>query len=298
MLKRADALKASQLISDEDLGRAVELKRRMDDAQKVLADKWKPVQDDLAKLGTNYHESWVGITERLAQAVGFATDLYSTLKLLPDALAAAGNASFWQKLTDATGAMGLNSRPDGLILKDEPGFGDQAAQEKLRAALQNHANITKAMREAQDVSSAVRGDTSKAPAKQVEEIANAYDNATASLEKHLARLQADTGAVGLGAAAQAQLRAEAQLTTAAMQAYGKVSADTAADIKDISARVGEAAAAFEKAKVASAIEFNQKTALFTQEDVSIARTLAGVYGNDVEAALRSTDAPAIKFQVK
>ncbi len=57
----------------------------------------------------------------------------------------------------------------------------------------------------------------------------------------------------------------------------------------MAARTGEAAAALEKAKVASAIDFNQKTAFLTSDDVNIARTLAGVYGNDVEAALRSTD---------
>ncbi|MEY9590594.1 hypothetical protein ABIA06_002885 [Bradyrhizobium yuanmingense] len=70
MLKRADATNKTQLISDEDLGRAQDLQRRKDDAQKILADKWKPIQDDIAKLGVNYHESWVAITEDLAAAVG------------------------------------------------------------------------------------------------------------------------------------------------------------------------------------------------------------------------------------
>lgn len=296
MLKRADAIKKTELISQEDLGRAEELRRRMDDAQKVLADKWKPVQDDLAKLGMNYHESWVNITEDLAAAVGYATSLYQALKQVPDWFAnRVGNASVWKSLTDATGAAGLNSRPADLVMKDEPGFGQTEANKKLAAALQNYQNVTRAMREATDVSSAVRKDTSKAPGQDQVAEANAFDRATEAIGKHIARLQADTSAVGLGTAAQAQLRAEATLTTAAMQAYGKVTAETAANIKDMAARTGEAALALEKAKVAAAIDFGRKTAFLSDTDVNIARQLAGIYGNDVAKALSSVEGSAVRL---
>ncbi|MBN8977210.1 MAG: hypothetical protein J0I08_12085 [Rhizobiales bacterium] len=295
MLKRADAIKKTELISQEDLGRAEELRRRMDDAQKVLADKWKPVQDDLAKLGMNYHESWVNITEDLAAAVGYATSLYQALKQVPDWFAnRVGNASVWKSLTDATGAAGLNSRPADLVMKDEPGFGQTEANKKLAAALQNYQNVTRAMREATDVSSAVRKDTSKAPGQDQVAEANAFDRATDAIGKHIGRLQADTNAVGLGTAAQVQLRAEAMLTTAAMQAYGTVSADTATKVKDMAARVGEAAQALEKAKVAAAIDFGRKTAFLSDTDVNIARQLAGIYGNDVAKALSSVEGSAVR----
>lgn len=296
MLKRADAINKTQLISDEDLGRAQELARRMDAAQKILADKWLPVQNDLAKLGTNYHENWVAITEDLAAAVGYATQLYTALNKVPDWFAnRIGNASIFKSITDATDAAGLNSRPEGLILKGEAGFGDLAANEKLGAALKNYAAVTAAMRQAQDVATAVRGDTSKNPAKQADDTADAYDRATESLDKYIARLKADANAVGLGAAAQAQLRTEATLTTAAMQAYGKVTVDKAKDIQDFAAKTGEAAAALEKAKVSASIDFAQKTAFLTADDVNIARQLAGVYGNDVAAALGSSQAAALRM---
>lgn len=294
MLKRADAIKKTQLISEEDLGRAQDLQRRIDAAQKILADKWKPVQDDLASLGTNYHDSWVSITETMARAVGFATDLYSTMKQLPDALASAGNASFWQKLTDATGKLGLNSAPDDLVT-DPAEIKKYTAQQRLNAALQNYSNVTRSMRETSDVVSAVRGDTSKAPGKDIGESANSYDRANEAIEKHIARLGADAQAQGLSTAAQTQLRTEATLTTAAMQAYGKVSADTAKDIAELAKRSGDAAAALEKAKVAAAIDFGRKTAFLSEEDVNIARTLAGVYGNDVSAALASSEAAALRM---
>lgn len=298
MLKRADAIKKTDLISQEDLGRAQELARRMDAAQKILADKWLPVQNDLAAAGTNYYDNWVSITETMAKAVGFATDIYSTIKQLPDALSQAGNSDFWSKLAAATSKAGLNSRPDGLVLRGEQGFGDVDASNKLAAALKNYANVTRSMREATDVSSAVRGDTSKAPKKAAEETADAYDRASESIEKHIARLGADAQAVGLGEAAQARLRAEAQLTTAAMQAYGEVTPEIAAKNADLAKRTSEAAAALEKAKIAASIDFGRKTAFLSEEDVNIARTLSGVYGNDVVEALRCNEAPAIKFEVK
>jgi len=296
MLKRADALNKSQLISDEDIGRAQELKRRMDDAQKILAEKWKPVQDDIAKLGMNYHESWVNITEDLAAAVGYATQLYTALGKVPDWFAKKiGGASIWTDLTNATGALGLNSTPESMGISTDPkDIASVGANAKLAAALKNYANITKSMREASDIQTAVLGDKSKKPGDDVKDEADAYDRATESLEKHIARLQADTNAVGLGAAAQAQLRAEATLTTAAMQAYGKVTADKAKDISDFAARTGEAAMALEKAKVAASIDFGRKTAFLSPDDVAIARQLAGVYGNDVQAALSSVEAEAVR----
>lgn len=54
---KADQLKSTEIISDADVGRATDLKERMESAQKILVEKWKPVQDDIAKLGMNYHES-------------------------------------------------------------------------------------------------------------------------------------------------------------------------------------------------------------------------------------------------
>ncbi|SFN02444.1 hypothetical protein SAMN05216573_10768 [Bradyrhizobium sp. Rc3b] len=298
MLRRADAVNKTQLISDEDLGRAQDLQRRMDEAQKILADKWKPVQDDIAKLGMNYHESWVAITEDLAAAVGYATQLYTALGKVPDWFAnRIGGASVWKSITDATTTPESRKAAEDYygITKDPRDVQMAPATDKLGAALKNYAAVTQAMRQAQDIATSVRGDTSKDPAKKVDEQADAYDRATEAIEKHIARLQADAQAEGLGAAAQAQMRAEATLTTAAMQAYGKVTPQVAAQISDYAKRTGEAATALEKARVAASIEFGAKTAFLTSEDVSIARQLAGVYGNDVTAALGSSEAAAMRM---
>ena len=296
MLKRADALSKTQIISQEDLGRAIELKDRMEAAQKVLSERWKTIKDDLAKLGMNYHESWVGVTEVLAKAVGLATDFYSALKDVPNVLAGVGNASIWKKITDATESLGLNSSPESMGISTDPKEIAQVdANNKLRAALQNYRNITLGMQQASDVQSAVRGDTSKAPEKPKNDAADAYDRATESVVKHTARLEADTEAVGKGAAAQAELRAEAQLYAAAAQAGIPTTQALKDKIQDLAQDAGDAAAALEKAKVASQIKFDRGTAFLSSEDVSIARQLAGIYGDDIPKALASSEAAEMRF---
>jgi hypothetical protein len=146
MLKRADALSKTQIVSEADVGRALELKERMEAAEKVLAERWKPIQDDLAKLGMNYHANWVNITEDLAIAVEYATALYQALKQVPDWFAnRIGGASIWTSLTNAIttsesraaaeASLGISSNPTDIA--------SVGINARLAAALQNHANVTR-----------------------------------------------------------------------------------------------------------------------------------------------------------
>lgn len=298
MVKRADALSRSQLVSDEDLGRALDLKRRMEAAQQVLADRWKPIQNDLAQLGMNYHASWVSITEDLAAAVGYATQLYQALKQVPDWFAnRIGGASIWKSLTDASGALGLNSDPAsmGVVMRDDPRFGETAANQKLAAALKNYHNVTRSMQQAQDIATAVRGDRSKNPSDDKDAEANAFDRAAESIERHTARTEADTKAVGLGAAALAEFRAESQLLLAAQQAGIPVTQQLKDKIQDLAQDASDAAEALARARVASDISFGRQTAFLSAEDVAIARQLSTIYGNDVSASLGSSEAAAIRL---
>jgi hypothetical protein len=295
MLKRADALSKAQIVSQEDVGRALELKERMEQAQKILADKWKPVQDDLASLGMNYHASWVSITEDLAAAVGYATQLYQALKQVPDWFAnRIGGASIWTSLTNATGALGLNSTPESMGLIDD--HGEMAANAKLAAALQNYANVTRGMQQATDIQSAVRGDTSKNPDNRNDQSdANAFTHTTEAIEKHTSRLQADTAAVGLGASALEEYRAKSALLTAAQQAGIPVTQATIDKITELAQKAGQAGDALARARVNSSIGFGRSTTLLSQEDVAIAQQLRGIYGDDVPRALASSEAAALRF---
>jgi lambda family phage tail tape measure protein len=295
MLKRADAISQAKLVSDEDVARAIDLKERMEAAQKILAERWKPVQDDLAKLGMNYEESWVNLTEDLAAAVGYATQFYNALKGVPGLFADAGNWSGFKALNDFFERHGLNSSLEsiGAVPMDAPDM--ERAKQALTAQLRNHMNVTRGMREATDVAFGVRGDTSKAPGDDQKAEANAFDRASESIAKHTARMEADQASVGQGAAAQERLRAEAQLLAAAQEAGIPITAEMAEKINKLAQNAGSAADALAKARVASNIEFAGKTALLSQEDVSIAQRLKTIYGNDVPAALASSEAAAMRF---
>lgn len=295
MLATADKLKADKIISDEQVGQAIQLKQRLEEAQKILAEKFKPIQDDLAKLGVQYHQSWIEVLETMASAVDKANQLYAAIKQIPAVMADLGSASFWTKLTDATEKLGLNSRPEGLIRRGEAGFEQPAGNAALAAGLSNPNAVRQAMQRAQDVATAVRGDTSKAPAKEVAETADAYDRAIESITKHTARLQADTQAVGLGVGAMEEFRAKAQLVTAAQQAGIPVQGETARRIDEIARAAGAAGEALARARVNSDIRFNAGAAFLSAEDVQIAQQLRAIYGNDIPAAMASSEAAAMRF---
>lgn len=295
MLRKADAMSKAEIVSQEDIGRAIQLRDRMDEAQKILAEKWVPLQKDMAQLGINFKDNWVSVVETFAELVGLADKLYGLLKQIPDAFAAMGSSSIWTRMTEMTGALGLNSDPASLGIETGVNAQRLDATNRLRAAMLNPANTQRAMQETTGVQSAVRGDTSKAPGAPTANQDDKVDAAINSLRRHTEQTQADTKAIGLGEAALARFRAEAQETAAVQANGGKETADQAAKFKQLQERAGEAADALAKAKVQSQIDFSRQTALMSPEDVQIAQELRGVYGNDVPSALASSEAAAIRL---
>lgn len=295
MLQKADAMSKAEIVSQEDIGRAIQLRDRMDEAQKILAEKWVPIQKDMAQLGINFKDNWVSVVETFAELVGLADKLYGLLKQIPDAFAAMGSSSIWTRMTEMTGALGLNSDPASLGIETGVNAQRLDATNRLRAAMLNPANTQRAMQETTGVQSAVRGDTSKAPGAPTANQDDKVDAAINSLRRHTEQTQADTKAIGLGEAALARFRAEAQETAAVQANGGKETADQAAKFKQLQERASEAADALAKDKVQSQIDFSRQTALMSPEDVQIAQELRGVYGNDVPRALASSEAAAIRL---
>ncbi|MBB5053060.1 hypothetical protein HNQ36_003051 [Afipia massiliensis] len=123
---------------------------------------------------------------------------------------------------------------------------------------------------------------------------NAFDRSIEQVTKHTARMQADTAAVGLGVGTQAEFRAQAQLTAAALASGAKDTEELRDKISGLAKTAGEAATALEKAKFASQIEFDRGTAFLSPTDLRIAQQLKGIYGNDIPTALASTEAAALR----
>jgi hypothetical protein len=65
-------------------------------------------------------------------------------------------------------------------------------------------------------------------------------------------------------------------------------------IQDLAQDAGEAAEALAKAKVASDTDFGLKSAFLTPQDLAIAQQLKSIYGNDIPAALSSTQAAGLR----
>jgi len=131
--------------------------------------------------------------------------------------------------------------------------------------------------------------------KRGKDSADAYDRATESIIKHTARAQADAETVGKGAAAQAELRAETELLAAAQKAGIPITDKVRDQIQDLAQDAGEAAGALAKAKVESDISRGRQTAFFTPQDLAIANQLKDIFGDDIPAAMASSQASALRF---
>ena len=124
---------------------------------------------------------------------------------------------------------------------------------------------------------------------------DAYDRALEAVSKHTARIQADTMAVGLGAGAQEEFRARLQLTTAAKLADREITAKLTDEIEKQAKAAGAAGLELAKMRIANQIKFDRDTIGLSPEDVQIARTVAGIYDNDIPKALASSEAETVRL---
>jgi hypothetical protein len=231
----------------------------------------------------------------MAGAVTKGNDLYAALKGIPGLFAQAGSASFWTKLTDYTGKLGLNSDPAslGLTLPGTTGFANDNARTALAAGLRNPNAVQQAMLQATTVQTAVRRDISINPTEQKVDANDKVDAAINTLRRHVEQQHADTKAMGLGVEALARFRAEAAQTSAVQANGGKITAEQALQFEVLKTRAADAALALEKARVAQSINFGRQTAFLSPEDIAIAQQLKGIYP-DVAAALASVEAAATR----
>lgn len=181
------------------------------------------------------------------------------------------------KIQNAKGALGLPEDADLATL--------DAYQDKLQDMAEQKAAPTRV---------AVTGGTTVLPPTG-SDANDAVDNAINALQKHTQTVLADAQAVGLGDAALAQFRGEAAETAAVLKNGGKETDAQSDAFQDLQEKAAAAADALAKAKVAGQISFNGQTSLLSPTDVAIATQLKGIYGNDIPAALASSEAAALRF---
>lgn len=298
----ADKIAATKLISQEDINDAVQLQNRYDAAVKILSERWIPFQETITAGGMVLQRVWVGILETLAGALtsitnfaGKISELIGSVPLLSTAL---------QKMAESA----ANTATFGLynVAKQAIGGGSGAvdsdpmavARSKLANGLSNSTNRTAWATQGAGISDRFRPDNSKSLEKETkaaEEYADAVDRAISSINKHIEIQKADAASIGLGVEVRARLKVEAQQLAAVQANGGKITAEQAAQFDKLKTAAGDAALSLEKAKISSDISRGRQLAFATPEDIQIANQLKGLYGDDIPAALASTEAAALRM---
>jgi hypothetical protein len=148
-----------------------------------------------------------------------------------------------------------------------------AAYALLAAKMRDANNVQRAMIETTNIANKVYGDTSHTldnHKKALSDVADAYDRALASSQKHVAQFTAEDQAIGLGVGAMEQYRTSAALWTAAMQAGRDVTPELTAQINAQAAAAGAAAQKLAEDKAAAKAAFDLQSVGLSGVEKSIA----------------------------
>lgn len=290
----ADKLSSTKLVNPQDIADAQQLTDRYDAAVKILSERWIPFQQTITDGGVVLRGIWVSILEAIAAAVTavvtFATkigDIVGQIVSLKTVLGALANNPLVAPFTMAaktikSGAEYLNPTPAA------PEQTTGATSEQTRQA--GYSQLKSGMLAKQDQSNEIN----KQQAKSQNDVNDAIDRAIDTLTKHIERQKADAEAVGKGDAALAGFRVTAAETAAVLANGGNETDKQKESFARLKVEAEGAADALAKAKVASEISRGRQTAFLSAEDVQIANQLKGIYGDDIPAALASTEAAALK----
>jgi tail length tape measure protein len=242
----------------------------------------------IRKIGQELLESSKGAAEMEERVRGAAR---ATGQLNLEALAAAKGAEEFKKALDKLGSTvtpDLDERAQIIKNYNDAMAKAQTTEDRLAAAVQRADQLAV-------LSANERKKAAEDAASEAEAAAKRFESAMNSAARQTAGIQGAIEGLGKGAGALAQFETQAKLTETAQQTLGKVTDETAAKIRAQAEAAGIAADALATAKLASQIDFANKTAFLSDDDVRIAQQLASIYGNDVTAALQSSYAVAIQL---
>jgi hypothetical protein len=298
MQATADKIKPADIVGVDQIGQAIDLKKRLEDAHEVIEKRFAPIKRDLTQLGLNYQSSWVATVELMATAVTHAAALYGWLKGIPEIMAQAGNAGWIKSLGDWMEKQGWNSTPKSAGLTVGGDTDKEAATKRLAGLLKNQAEIQRAMRESTDVAVAVFGDKSVATLEKVTKAttqgASSYDMLTQRTQDRIKELELEAQGYGRGSAAVIQMKIAHDLERAAKRDGMAVDEAKRKEIDQLAASYAAAATAAKLASIQRDIRFDRQTMFLSDTDVQIAQRLRDVYA-DIPTALASSEASAMRF---
>lgn len=291
MLASADRIAANQLVSPEDVGRALDLKNRYENAVEILSQRWHPLQKLLTAAGVEMHAAWVSIVETIAKGVDWVTKLIDKVASFP----------LVEKVKDLLSIMNTGfKQPEGPVFVDPQAAAAKQLEDaysRLGGGLKNKNAVAAAMAEVNAIQNKVFGDTSKKlgdDAKGMDYAKDALARAVDGIEKYILVTDAAAKSVGAGIAEQTKAKVIADLTAAAQRDGATDLTQYAAAWDKLGERAGQAAKGLALARIQSEIKFDQQTMFLSPQDVQIARQLKDVY-DDVGKALSSNEAAALRL---
>lgn len=234
------------------------------------------------------------LLELTKKASGAQLAIESTAKAArnfsPDAIAAAeAGEKFAKAMEKLSGTVSPDLSDREKILKNYNDALEKAGSTEERVAAARAKNDQLAVLSANE-----RKKAAEDAAKEAESAEKRFNSLLNASARQSAKTTAAGMAAGQGDGAIARLETEYRLTEAAQQAFGKVTDETKAKITAQAEAAGKAVDALARARVAASTEFNIKSAFLSPEDLQIAQQLAGIYGNNIPAALSSTEAAGIR----
>ncbi len=301
----ADNVKPAKLATQEDVDTAVALKMRLEEAERVLAEKWLPIQRDLTQLGLNYKESWVTIIEYFANGVGYLNDMYVAASGIAQKFAEWGNADFFKNMNKWMEEKGLMSTPESMGIR-QVDLGRDAAERRLASGLRNPLAIQRAQESVTATDYKLFPDKSKMKKPEEEKENNkardSFDQLERSILRTAAAHEADARSMGMSVGQIEKLRSEAKLLEVAqfngiqVMKDGKVVNQEYYDrIQKAAGRAGQAVHDLELARIQNATTFERATMGMSQTEQAIAKEMQKLWGKDWPNYMESAEASAMRL---
>lgn len=283
---------ADGIFPDALVRRAKEMDDQLKIAHQRLSTALKPSWDDLADVLLTIKGYWAETVNLIAKAVELSNQVSKYLPVDDNSLEGKRSAlnTVNRRLNGTSGWTETYG-----ILASRKTLEDQ--RDRLQAEI---AAIAKGDQFGPNLPSQSRGTGARPTLKPTDTGVDKFDSGVETINKRIAALKAEAGALDLGTEARDRAKIAAQLETVAKQANAAAGkgANVITDeqrkiIDQVATAYGNATVAMEKARIASQIKFDKATAFLSQEDVAIAAQLKGIYP-DVATALNSVEAAGIR----
>jgi hypothetical protein len=205
MQASVESVKSGDLIKQADVDRSVGLKVQLDTAKGIIDAWFTKSASDWSGLGISIQQLWVNANTGFAVILTMLDSIFGKSKEIA-AVKPDPDGSLWTKIGDIFAG---GSFDQGVERLNNAARNFGLAEQSLASQMQNPTNITRAGKETQAAGELNR-DRSRTDGSA------ASDQATAAILKNNSAVTLSTQLVGLNAAAQAQLKVEAQLDAAAI----------------------------------------------------------------------------------